>query len=348
MAAQVFGLDIGSAFTKVAEIKGDASRRDLVSVGMIPTPGKGALSDAEGDQRAIAESIRNLTHEAKISTPFVVASLPESQIFTRVIEMATLTDSELQSAIKYEAEQYIPVPLTEVKLDYSVLSRPKDQKSDQKMEVLLVAAPTALINRYLKIINMAGLKPHALETEITATNRALIETSEFAPTSLIVAIGASTTDLSIVSGKKIVFTRSIAIGGLAFTRAIAQDLGFEAEQAEEYKKTYGLDPSQLEGKIAASIKPIFDVITNEIQRALAFWSSRHQDDSVKRLVVTGGGAKLPGVIPYLTEATSLEGQLGNTWQGVSVNETLLTEIRDDGPFYGVAVGLAMKELAPTS
>lgn len=348
MPAQIFGLDIGSALIKVAEVKGSPEHRELVAVGMLPTPSRGALSESEADQHSLAESIRNLVHEAKISTPFVVASLPESQIFTRVIEMASLTDSELQSAIKYEAEQYIPVPLSEVKLDYTVLSRPKEANSDQKMEILLVAAPTALINRYLKIINLAGLKPHALETEITAANRSLVETSEFAPTSLIVSIGASTSELSIVSSKKIVFTRSVAIGGLAFTRAIAQDLGFETEQAEEYKKTYGIDQTQLEGKIAAAVRPIFDVITNEIQRALAYWSSRHQEDTVKRLVITGGGAKLPGLIPYLTDTTGLEGQLGNTWQGVVVSPALLSQIKDDGPYYGVAVGLAIKELVPSS
>lgn len=343
MAAQIFGLDIGSTQIKVAEIKLVGGKKELNALGIAPTPSKGALSEAESDQFALAEAIRNLVREAKISTPYVVASLPESQIFTRVIEMPPLTDSELQSAIKYESEQYIPIPLPDVKLDYEVLYRPA-QGEDKKMEVLLVAAPNVLINRYLKIINMAGLKPHALETEVTAAVRSLIINSQFSPTTLVLDIGATTTELSTVSDKKIVFTRSIATGGAAFTRAVAQDLGFETDQAEEYKRTYGLDSTQLEGKITAAIKPIFDVITGEVQRALAYWAGKHADNTIKRIVVAGGSAKLPGLIPYLADATGLEGQVGDPWTGLSFNPSLGREFKDEGPVYAIAVGLALKEL----
>lgn len=340
MAAQIFGLDIGTSLLKIAELK--AGSRELTAVGLAPTPGRGAMSESETDQRDLTEAIRSLVREAKILTLNVVASLPESQIFTRVIEMAALTDSELQSAIKYEAEQYIPIPLTDVKLDYEVLARPTDP--NQKMEVLLVAAPNVLISRYLNIIDAAGLKVHALETEITASSRALISVAQFSPTTMILEIGASTTEISVVKEKKIVFTRSISTGGLALTRAVAQDLGFEIDQAEQYKKTYGLDPSQLEGKIAASIKPIFDLIVSEVHRAIAFWSSRHTDDNIKRIIMTGGTAKMPGLISYLAEATGLEGQLGDTWQGVNINPSLGLQLKDDGPFYSIAVGLAMKDI----
>lgn len=344
MAAQIFGLDIGGSAIKVAEVKGSASHHELVALGITPTTGRGALSESEADQQELATVIRNLVREAKVSTPLVVASLPESQIFTRVIEMASLTDSELQSAIKYEAEQYIPIPLTEVKLDYEVLSRPEDNEPNKKMEVLLVAAPNVLINRYLKIISMAGLKPHALETEITASARALIGASQFNLTSLILEIGATTTELAVVSNRKVSFTRAIATGGHAFTRAVAQDLGFEIDQAEQYKRNYGLDPTQLEGKIATSIKPIFDVITAEIKRALAYWAGRHPEDSIKRIIATGGSAKMPGLIPYLTEVTGLEGELGSPWEGLSLASSLGSDFKDDGPLYSIAVGLALKEI----
>lgn len=344
MAAQIFGLDIGTSLVKVAEVKPSGGKNELIALGMAANSSRGAFSEAETDHHALAEIIRNLVREAKITTPFVVASLPESQIFTRVIEMANLTDSELQSAIKYEAEQYIPVPLSEVKLDYEVLYRPKGNGPDQKMEVLLVAAPTTLINRYLKIINMSGLKPHALETEITASARSLVQVAQFAPTSLVLEIGAATTELAVVAGKKIVFTRSIATGGVAFTRAVGQDLGFEVDQAEEYKKTYGLDASALEGKIAGAIRPIFDVIVNEVKRALAYWAGRHPEDIIKRLVVTGGSAKMPGLVQYMTETTGLETVLGDTWQDLSISPQLGEDFKEDGPFYSIAVGLALKEL----
>ncbi|HET7713007.1 MAG TPA: pilus assembly protein PilM, partial [Patescibacteria group bacterium] len=236
------------------------------------------------------------------------------------------------------------LPLTEVKLDYEIISRSEDASTDKKMEVLLVAAPNVLINRYLKIIDMAGLKPHALETEITASSRSLITSSQFSPTTLLLEVGATTTELSVIASKKISFTRSIATGGLAFTRAVAQDLGFEVDQAEQYKRTYGLDGSQLEGKIAASIKPIFDVVTAEVRRTLAYWAGKRPEDNIKRIIVTGGSARMPGLIPYLTDATGLEAELGNPWEGLSWSPTIGQEFREEGPTFAIAVGLAQKEV----
>lgn len=344
MAAPIFGLDIGSSNIKVAQLGGSSDKPVVVALGQAPTPGKGALSDAETDQQDLANAIRALTSSAKISTPWVVAALPESQIFTRVIEISTLTDSELQSAIKYEAEQYIPLPLTEVKLDYQVLSRPKEGTPNGKMEILLVAAPNVLVSRYLKIIELAGLKPHALETEITASARALVTRLPGSPTTLVLEIGATTTELSIVADDKIVMTRSIATGGLAFTRAVAQDLGLEFTQAEEYKKTYGLDASQLEGKIAASIKPIFDVISSELKRALAYWAAKAPEASVKRVVVAGGSAKLPGLIPYLAQVAGIEVELADPWENLTLSPSVSAETHEEGALYSIAVGLSEKDL----
>lgn len=344
MAAPIFGLDIGSANIKVTQIAGTRDKMELVAAAAAPTPGKGALSEADSDQQELANAIRALVAEAKVSTPYVVASLPESQIFTRVIETAVLTDSELQSAIKYEAEQYIPLPLSEVKLDYQVLSRPPEGDPSAKMEILLVAAPNVLVNRYLKILSLAGLKPHALGTEITASARSLVSTEPNTVTTLVLEIGATTTELAIIDAEIVIMTRSIATGGFAFSRAIAQDLGFELPQAEEYKKTYGLDASQLEGKIAASIKPIVDVVVGEVKRALAYQAARDQEHSVKRVIVAGGSAKLPGLLPYLTEVTGLEADLANPWEMISFAASISPEVKDSGSLYAIAAGLAEKDL----
>jgi len=344
MAAQIFGLDIGTSLIKVVEMRGDASHRELLAAGMADTPAGGLRNDSDDDIKQIAEAVRDLVKSAKISTPYVVASLPESQIFTRVIDMPVLTDSELAQAIKYESEQYIPIPLSEVKLDYAVLHRPEGPGMSQKMQVLLVAAPVVLINRYLKMIGQAGLKPYALDTEVTANARSLIKVHGKVPTTMMVEVGASTTAISVVANNKVSFTRSLAVGGNAFSRAVAQDLGFDTAQADQYKKTYGLDEGQLEGKIAASIRPIFDVVSNEMRRALAFWAGRHSDENVRRFVVSGGSAKMPGIVPYLTTATGLEGQQGQTWEGVGAPSEVAKAVKDNGPFYSIAVGLAMRDM----
>ena len=343
MAAQFFSLDIGTSLIKIVEMRLDNKSRRLLAAGMTPTPGKGFLSETDNDIKMLADAVHTLASQIGVSGDHIVASLPESQIFTRVIEMPVLTNSELQQAIKYESEQYIPIPLNEVKLDYQVLNRPQGQGNNKKMEVLLVAAPVILVNRYLKIIQTAGFKPLALDTEVTSTTRVFISAAQGVPTTLMIEIGASTTILSVVSAGKIAFTRSLAVGGLTFARAVAQDLGFDINQAEQYKNTYGLDDSLLDGKIAASIKSIFDVITTEVQRALAFWVGKHPEDVVKRFIVTGGSSKLVGVVPYLTQVTGLEGQVPNTWEGIDFAQSVNPRVKEDGPFYSIATGLALRD-----
>ena len=172
--------------------------------------------------------------------------------------------------------------------------------------MLLIAAPKVLIERCLKILKRAGLVAASVETEITAAVRSLVQRVEGTPTTMIISLGASTTDISIVSANQISFTRSIATGGLALARGVAQDLGFELDQATEYMKTYGLEVTQLEGTLMQSIKPVFDVVVNEIRRALALYQSKHPNTPVKRVVLTGCTANLPGLVISLPEALGLE------------------------------------------
>ncbi|MCL5411359.1 MAG: pilus assembly protein PilM [Patescibacteria group bacterium] len=344
MSAQnIFGLDIGSFSTKMVQLT-PGNNPSLVAAGSIPTPVKALFSESDQDIEELADALKKLHQEVRISTPYVAAALPESQIFTRVVEMPPLTDAEVASAIKWEAEQYVPVPLSEVRLDWQILSRPLTEDKNSKMEVLLVAAPIVLIDKYLKVFKLAEFKPVALETETTAVVRSLVNEEQTPLTTMVVSIGATTTDICISHEGNLTFTRSIATGGTAFTRAIAQDLGFETDQAEEYKKTYGLDANQLEGKVMQSIKPVFDVAVNEIRRALAYYSNKKPDDSVKRIILCGGTAKLPGLVVYLANALGIEVQIGNPWEKINVPEKIKDKLNEEGSSYSVSVGLAMRNI----
>lgn len=340
-----FGLDIGSHSIKAVQLTGSWQQPNFVAAGQIEAPPQ-ALNQPPGAEteesaKALAEAVKTLHKEAHFSTDKVVVALPESQVFTRVVELPTLKQSEIKNAIAWEAEQYVPIPMNEVKLDWQILG---NAPTGGKVEVLLVAAPINLIQRYLNIIKMAGFTALSLETEITAVVRSLVQRIEGAPTTMVVSIGASTTDLSIVSTGRISFTRSIATGGLALARGVASELGFEIDQATEYMKTYGLDPTSLEGKVMQSIKPIFDVIVNEIRRVLAYYVTKHPELPVKRVVVTGGTSKLPGLVVYLAEALGLEVQVGNPWEGVSLPSQVAKKLSDEAASYAVAVGLALKPM----
>ena len=339
MSLKFFGLDIGTSSIKAVELEKHDKIWWLTRAGEVQSSKKGLISESQVEREQLVESIKKLVKEARIATNNVVAALPESQIFTRVISMPVLTDRELASAIRWEAEQYIPIPLSDVSLAWQVLLRPEKPGADSKMEILLIAAPLPLVDKYITILRMAGLKPLSLETEILAMTRVLIASSS--PTTLLVSIGAFTTDITITRGGILTFTRSIATGGDALTRALETELGFEQLQAEEYKKNYGLLEDQLDGKIYAVLKPVFEIIVGEIRKALANYAAKAADSTVKRAVICGGGAKMPGAVVYLAQELSMEVQMGDPWVQVA-KQSINPKLTEDRAIYAVATGLAMK------
>lgn len=335
-----FGLDIGSHNLKVVQLKRAQDKYQLVALGSAPSPPKGLASEAESDLTVLAEAIKRLHQEAKITTKNVATTLPEDQVFTRVITLPKLTDEELTSALKWEAEQYVPIPLTEVTLAHQIIGGVNQNK--EKIEVLLVAAPKRLIDKLLRVLKTAGLSPVSLETEILAMSRSLAAPEDEGI--LLVDLGARATDIAIVEKQQVVFTRSIMTAGEALTRAVAGSLGLEILQAEEYKKAYGVDPGKLEGKVSKAIAPIFEVIIKEMEQAIQFYQSEKKDRVIKRIVLTGGTAILPEIVSLIAKKLNIETQIGDPFSQI-FKDNLLTKIPEsDLPFYAVAVGLAMKEI----
>ncbi|MDQ3098437.1 MAG: type IV pilus assembly protein PilM [bacterium] len=338
-----FGLDIGDSSIKLVYLQRDNQSSKLLAYGLAPTPGNGMTSEADFDKDAIVEIIKRLTKETKVNTNQVIAALPESQIFTRIIEMPPMSEKELSSAIKFESEQYIPRPLNEVSLRWQILTK-GDKEKGQKMEVLIVAAPLTLIEKYTEILKKADLKPIAMETDLLAQARSLVGNNPYSPTTMVVSIGSTNTDLSIIRGGMVSFTRSIASGGVTLTRAIASDLSLEFEQAEQYKKTYGLLEDQLEGKVMSAVKPTFELIINELKKAITLYQTKNPNDQVKRVVLAGGTAKLPGLLIFLANALGIEAQVGDPWFNIKKDPNIEGQLKEDAPIYSVAVGLALKEI----
>lgn len=338
----ILGLDIGSHSIKLIEIGSVGGVPQLLAAGSIPTPPKALQSSLEADHQAVAMAIKQLMKETGAKSTSVVIALPESQVFTRVIEVPALSARELSSAISWEAEQYIPLPLDQVNLDYSILREAKETGTD-KMDVLLVACPKSLLERYLAIVELAELIPLAAETEIIATARALSRSvANIKNASLLVSLGAQTTDLAILRGGVLAFTRSISSGGEALSRALVSGLDFNVNQAEEFKRTYGLEKDKLQGKIVTAVKPIMDTIIGEMKRALAFYAEKHKDERVEVTLLSGGTAKLPGMVVYIAQNVGIEAQLANPWVGIK-RDPRFAVLDKEGPTFTVAVGLALRE-----
>lgn len=340
--ARLVGLDIGSTTIKVVELEQNGRNSKLTAVGLSAAPPKGLSSEASFDQLALSDAIKKTCADAKISVKTVNVALPESLIFTRVIEMPVLSEKELASAIRWEAEQYVPLPLSKVILDYQVMQ--SMQGTGGRMHVFLVAAPKTLVAKYQKVIADAGLILSSIETEVAALNRALVTDSATVPVTLVVSIGAERTNVFVSKGANILLAYVIPTGGKALTRAIAADLNIDPTQAEEYKKTYGLEKDVLSGKIGNTVKPVLDNLTMELKRAMSFYQTKNvQAEPIRLVVLVGGSAKLPGLVVYLAGNLGVEMQIGDPWQKVSDRQKL-TNLPYDPIIFTQAVGLALKPI----
>lgn len=344
MAAPVkIGLDIGFSAIKIAVLSHHEKPPKLLSLGHVVSPQPGLVSESDLDLEAVSTAIKNLTNEVKIPTRDVIVSIPESKIFTRVIyDLPYLSNEELAQAIRYAAEEFVPMPIQEVNLNYQIIFRSPKKGPDARTVVFVVATPKVVVDKYLKVLQMAELRPAAVETELIAINRALVGLNPYSPTTLIIQMGASNTDFAVVSEGLILLTRSISTGGIALTRTIAQNFNFEMVQAEEYKKVYGLLEDQLEGKLYQALRPIVDVIAQESRRVIQAHEAQNSQRPVKRVVLTGGGAQLPGLVRYFATALELETQEADPWASITIDANLKAKLANDGPAYSVAVGLALR------
>lgn len=343
MAKVSVGLDLGFSSIKLVAMSRDKDTFKLISLGSIPSPQPGLISDADADLEAVASAIKKLITATNIEEKGIVAALPESKVFTRVIDdLPYLSDSELSQAINYAAEEFIPMQLSDVNLNWQILYRSEGKEKEGKTVVLVVASPKNAVAKYIKVIQMAGLRPRALETEVIAVTRSLVGNNPFSPVTLLVQLGATTTDLCIVSQGLIWLTRSISTGGLALTRSIAQHFNFEITQAEEYKKVYGLLEDQLEGKVLDTLRPLIDIIVGESKRVIQAFEVKYQNP-IKRVVLSGGGAQMPGLVIYFANSLGLEVQEADPWYQVKKEKVMISKLASDAPSYSVAVGLAQRE-----
>ncbi|HWY79698.1 MAG TPA: type IV pilus assembly protein PilM [Candidatus Sulfotelmatobacter sp.] len=342
MKSNVFGLDIGTTAIKVAWLNRNNSTISYISSLLLATPVQGMQSESPFDQQEMAQVINKLVIDAKITTNNVNISLPESHAFTKIIEMPVISDRELANAIYWEAEQYIPMPLESVTLAWSKLRDFKNSLSEDKMQVLLVAAPKDLIKRYQAILDLAGLTIVSIETEILAVIRGL-SPNQKSLTSLIVNIGATSTTLGIVQNGFLVFNYSVPLGGNALTRAIASDFGLQPSQAEEYKCVYGLSDKNFGGKIRKAIEPVLAALMTEVKKAVTYYTEKYKNEfPISQLLLTGGGASLPGLTVYFAQNLGIEAVLANPWKILNV-QGVPQEVESKGPAYSVAVGLALKD-----
>ena len=336
----LIGFDIGSQTIKASQLQREKNKIRLLSAGYIPTPKLESNMTGHNDEQIIANAISKLSHDMKLTTNDVCLSLPSYKVVTQVIETPLMTDKELESSINWEAEQYIPLPLSKVKLDYTVIDRKEDS---QKMKILLVAAPITLIEKYIRIMNLAGLNPVAIETEILAAVRATNNTLPTLQNILLVSIGATNTEIAIIRNHILTYAKTYPMGGNTLTRAISEELGFDISQAEEYKKTYGIEEDKLEGKLFKIMNPFFTNLFTEAEKTITYFKEEYPKEELMTLVISGGTANLPGLMLATTKTIGLNSQVSNPFINIEIEQEVLTSLNPDAPIYTTAIGLALRE-----
>ena len=333
------GLDIGSKTIKIVELATERGKWKLRASGVVGYSGASIDKIKEDkDLAPTAAVIRKLHKEAKISSKEIAVALPEQKVYTRTIKFPMLTDSEIASAVRWEAEQYIPIPLDEAVVQHQILERREDV-TPPEVRVLLVAAPKKIVEKYQRLIQYSGLTLIAVETELMAISRSLAPQEQ---TAMIVDFGARSTNIAIVKNERLAFSRSVATGGDAFTRAIAQGLGVDPRQAEEYKRTYGLSSTQLEGKVKGALEAVFKLVVDEMRKAIQFYQSEEQGEAPGSLIISGGTAGMPEVVSFLTKLLNLEVMIGNPFVKIVVDPEAAKSLAGYAPLYSISVGLAMR------
>lgn len=335
-----FGLDIGSSSIKVSQVSLSGAKGFSVNaVGLAMNP-VGSVEFTNLDVQAkLKPVIKQLLSDTKIHEKRVVVSVAESRVYSRILTMPAMSEAELSTAIKWEAEQFVPVPVAEVELDFSIISQPTNKAEDNRMLVYLVAAPKKYLQAMVDFLTSCGLEPIAVESEMVAVSRAF--TYGAAPTtSLFVHIGALSTVLAIVDASALTFSYVTPSGGVALTRALAQSLALPLPQAEEYKRTYGLDEKQLEGKVRTGLLIILDSIISEMRKAMEYHLSVRKSP-VKRIVLSGGGAYLPQFSSYLSQVFGgIEVVVGDPFAAAKAGHGVT--LPRERAVYSVAIGLSQR------
>lgn len=333
------GIDIGTYAIKAVDLKAKGSSFEVVQAASVLNNVGQVLPVDQKTRAALVQQIYQFFQEFKFPMKNVNVAIPESFVSTKIISMPQLTDAELASAIGWQAEQYIPIPTEKLQLEYQVLFRPARGSKDQ-MRVLLVGVEKDVVERFGTLFVEAGIEITSLETQTLSLFRVL-EFTKPQTTTLFVHFGAAAMDFLVYNNGELALVYTHPNGGALMTRALERGLGFETQQAEEYKRTYGLDEQKLEGKIFQVLNPVFKSFTTEIQKAMEYFSSANPGQSIKRIVCSGGAALLPNFIPMIASTLGQEVSLFSPFtnltfrQGVNVQE-------GDMPTFSIAVGLGMK------
>lgn len=332
-----FGLDIGTTAVRVVQLRGGGPTKALVKYGYMPIDAKISMSDAKADQQKVAQVVRELLEQARISTRDVAVGLPSNKVFTTVVDMDKLSPGELEKSLMFQADSIIPTPVAESKLDWAALgASPQDAN---KVEILISSVSNEFVENRLDLLESIGLNVIAFEPDSLALARALCAPDNPAPT-MVVDIGNKTTDIVITMNGAPRLIRSLPTGTDAIVRSALQNLNIDEKQAQQFVFKFGLGKDKLEGQIYNAIIGTVDLLVNDIDKSIKFFLTRYPTVKMDRIIVTGGASVLPEFPLYLANKFGVNVEIGNAWRNVAFPADRQNELLALSNHFSVAAGLA--------
>ena len=339
--SSTLGVDIGQNTIKIVCLSDDNGKVNLEIIGE-SRMAKFVEEEVDRDKYLdeAGKIIKTLLSDLKIKKKQVVASLPENEVISRLVRLPPLKDNEIMDALRFEAETFVPFPLEEVMIDYEII----DRDDAGRLTIFVIAAKNDLINGYINLFKSLGLELLALESPAIALRRVLNLDMPTVKKVVVIDIGEKFSDIFSIYNNNVYFARSLPVGGESITRAISLNLNLDMASAEEYKKAYGMKETELEGKIRSAIMPIFNDIAEEIRKTLALF----QEDigkGAELLVLTGGGANMPGMAEELIKILGLEVQILQPFINIDTTKTTISyNLNTEGCKFSLAVGLSLRGL----
>lgn len=359
---EAVGLEIGASSLKLVELTGPS--RTLRAYARRPTPPGVLMGGQVVEPAALAQEIRELFHQAGVRKRYVVTALPSQATVVRTLQVPRMPLKEMEEAVRWEAERYIPFPIDEVILDFAPLEASQNEEaSGDQVQVVVAAARQEMVASLVEALKGAGLIPLVVDVKPLAGLYPLEGLLE-GQTAFVVEIGGSTTTVALVQGTNPLAVRALEVSGQSFTEAIARAFGLDSLAAEEVKLAYGLAtlPKEDEellldfdlerekyspARIYDAIRPVLVELTQELRRSLEFFRIQLGLE-VNTGVLYGGGSRLRGLSTLLQDALGLPFQEGNPWGSVQVDGRRFDpeELKKLAPEFTVPVGLGIRGVSP--
>jgi type IV pilus assembly protein PilM len=342
-AKTIVGLDIGSSSIKAVELRKSKGEIHVAHLGVEPLGPDIVVDSMIVDSGSVSSAISKIFSERKISSKNVATSVSGHSVIVKKIPMQTMSDAELSDTIQTEAAQHIPFDISDVNIDYQILT---EDTGEPQMDVLLVAVKKDKILNYTNVLNLAGRAPAVVDIDAFALQNCYEYNYEPSPTSTVALLnlGASVMNINIVKGSTPLFTRDVSVGGNQYTDSLQKELDLSFDDAESLKLGRKVGTVSEDAKLPI-LQQVTEIIVLEIQKTFDFFRATAAGEHIERIFLAGGSSKVPGLIEGLRQEFSIPVELLNPFQRVqssSVPEHDAAFIDQNAGQLAVAVGLALR------